>query len=286
MFKSFGSVTAILVVCTQLALAQSAALPPSPSQELNTVLMHATFLIAGQKKNEPTQAVFGTVFIMGIPIPNNPGVGQTVLVTADHVLDDIGTDEAVMLVRRKNADGSYATFDHHIRIREQGKPLYVHHKTADVAAMYIDLPNDVPVSVPPPDFLVDDKRVEDIDLHPGDEAFCLGFPLAASSPGGFPILRTGHIASYPLTPMRDVKAIYFDLFLDGANSGGPIYYYYTNRVINKTMNLGSVSQEILGLVTQQIHSSIPDFSNRPLNFGVIVPAPFISETIAMLPASP
>jgi len=104
--------------------------------------------------------------------------------------------------------------------------------------MYVDLPDDVPLTGLPPDFLSDDKRVEEIDLDPGDEAFCLGFPQAAWSPGGFPILRSGHIASYPLTPMKNVKEIYFDLFINGGNSGGPVYYSYTSRVFKGQAHLG------------------------------------------------
>ena len=91
----------------------------------------------------------------------------------------------VVLVRRRNADGTYTPFQHHIHIREQGKPLYVHHKTADVAAMYLGLPADVPISVPQPDFLVDDKTIEDIDLHPGDEVFVLDFPWRHLVRAGF-----------------------------------------------------------------------------------------------------
>jgi hypothetical protein len=35
--------------------------------------------------------------------------------------------------------------------------------------MYADLPNDVPMSGVPPEYLVDDKRLADIEVHPGDE---------------------------------------------------------------------------------------------------------------------
>jgi hypothetical protein len=184
-------------MCSSAALAEDVALPPSPSEEINTVFMHSTFRISGVSKSDPNKTSFGTVFIMGVPLKDNPKISSAVLVAANHVLNDIGTDEATLLVRRGNAEGTYTAYPYNIRIYERGKPLYVHHNTADVAAMYVDLPSDIPLTAVPPSFLVDDKILEDIDLHPGDEAFCLGFPLAASSPGGFPILCTGHIASYP-----------------------------------------------------------------------------------------
>jgi S1-C subfamily serine protease len=274
----------IFIICTSIAFGQGLITPPpSPSEEINTALMHAAFLMAGQSKKDQNRTSLGTVFIMGIPRQDAPGISRAVLVTAHHVLDDIGTDEAVILARRRNTDGTYVTFQHNIQIRTNGKPHYVKHETADVAAMYVPLPNDVPITALTPDFLADDKLVEDIGLHPGDETFCLGFPLGVSSPGGFPILRTGHIASYPLTPLKGIKQIYFDLFLYGGNSGGPIYYYYTNRSAKGVTHLG-IWQGILGLVTQQVQSR--EFADKPLNFGVIVPAPFIRETIHLLQEQP
>jgi trypsin-like peptidase len=259
--------------------------PPAPSEELNTILMHATFSILGQKRNEPGKVAFGTVFIMGIPFKSDPKTAHIVLVTAAHVLDDIGSDQATLMVRRKNDDGTYTAFPHMVPIRTNGHPLYVKHTSADVAAMYVDLPDEVPITGLPPDFLADDKRLEEIDLHPGDEAFVLGFPLFASGPGGFPILRSGHIASFPLTPMKNVKQFHFDLFIFGGNSGGPVYYSFVNRFFKGHIQLG-VFQGLLGLVIQETRSALPGFTDKALNFGVVVPAAFIRETIDMLPALP
>ena len=56
----------IFVMHVNVALGQIKETPPAPSDEINTVLMHATFLIAGKGK-DPTKTTFGTVFFMGIP---------------------------------------------------------------------------------------------------------------------------------------------------------------------------------------------------------------------------
>jgi hypothetical protein len=45
---------------------------PSPSEELNTLLMHATFLITGPAAGQPGRTSFGTVFVMGTPYKDNP----------------------------------------------------------------------------------------------------------------------------------------------------------------------------------------------------------------------
>jgi hypothetical protein len=146
--------------------------------------------------------------------------------------------------------------------------------------MFLPFPVEVPISgISAREFLMDDRKIGYIELHPGDEVFVLGFPLAAAGPGGFPILRFGRIASYPLTPMRQIREIYLDLFIAGGNSGGPVYFSYANRVIDGRTDHRRY-QGILGLVTQEAKSQL--FSDKSLNFGVIVSAPFIQETINKL----
>jgi S1-C subfamily serine protease len=299
LFKSL-IVSVALVSATMIAVAQSPPIlsptptetattivrPPAPSAELNTVLMHATFLITGPSSKVAGGSASGTIFIMGIPQKDDPKLASLVIVTAAHVLNDIAGDMATLLLRIKNDDGTYQAIPFEIPIRENGKPLYVKHPTADVVAMYAKLPSQVPISGLPPDTLATDQTLEDIDVHPGDEAFVLGFPLAVASPGGFPILRVGHIMSYPLTPMKKIGRIDFDLTIYPGNSGGPVYFSYANRVFKNSMHLGTLNQGILGLVIQETHSSIPQFASTPLNYGIVVPAPFIRETLEMLPPPP
>jgi hypothetical protein len=259
---------------------------PAPSEELNTLLMHATFRISGPSRSPPGATTFGTVFVIGIPSASHPKLAAAVMVTAAHVLDDIATDTATLMARRRNVDGTYTAFPYEFHIRDNQKPRYLEHPTADIAAMYIDLPIEVPITALPPQFLADDRLIEEIDLHPGDEVFCLGFPLAATAPGGFPILRTGHIASYPLTPMKTVGLIDLDLLLFGGNSSGPVYFSYSNRAIKGVTHLGGSMRGILGLVIQNINSGLPGYQGQSLNFGAIVPAVFIRETIDLLPPKP
>ncbi len=257
---------------------------PSPTDELNTLLMHSTFLIVGPTK-VPNQFTFGTVFLMGIPYKNDPKVAHIVIVTAAHVFEGINGDTATLQLRRRNADGTYATFPYQFQIRRNGQPLYVRHPTADVAAMYGDIPDDVPMTGLSPDSLVTDKTLDELEFHPGDEAHILGFPAMVSTPGGFPILRVGRIASYPLIPMKVVKQWAFDAHVFNGNSGGPVYFTSVNRFFKHSVHLGVV-QGVLGLVIQEGHSILSAFANRDLDYGVVVPAEFIKETLDMLPAPP
>ncbi len=255
------------------------------SDDLNTLLMHSTFLISGPKVGEPGKISFGTVFILGTPLKSHPKESAYTLVTAAHVLDSIAGDKATVQLRTHTREGTYRTFPYILPIRKDGQPLYVKHATADVAAMYIDFPDNVPISLLGTHFLADDTRLSDVELHPGDEAFCLGFPLAVSTPGGFPVLRTGHIASFPIIPARMVGSIVFDLLLYPGNSGGPVYYIYDNRIMRGGTHMGRW-EGILGLVSEQEKSTLPEFSDKPLDLGVIVPAYFIKQTLDKLPEPP
>jgi len=258
-------------------------LPAAPSDEINTLLMHATFLIYGKQKNHPDKIVTGTIFVMAVQNKDDAEHGVAVLITAAHVLDDIGDSIATLVVRRKNSDDTYAAYETKIPIRDNDRNLYVKHPSSDVAAMYVELPTDVNITGLPLSFLADDKKIEELDLHPGDEVFCLGFPLATSTFGGFPILRKGYLASYPLTPTKLIGKIGIDLPIFGGNSGGPIYFYYTNRVVHGSMQLGTWQRGVLGLVTQSTNSPFPEYKDERLGFGIMVPAVFIRETIDLLP---
>ena len=273
----------ILAIAPATVFAQEQrTLPQAPGDEINTVLMHSTFRISGPSKEVPGATTSGTVFVLGIPSKANPQIAHLVMVTAAHVLGGIDGPTATLRVRRRRTDGTYQAFDVPLRIRENKQPLYVQHQHADVAAMYVKLPDVVPISLISISALADDALLNSIHIHPGDEVFCLGFPLGATGPGGFPILRSAHIASYPVTPMKAVQHIELDMYVLRGNSGGPVYFYLQNRTYGGVSHAG-LRQGILGLVVQGTNSATPEYEGTSLNFGVIVPAPFIKETIAMLP---
>ncbi len=205
-------------------------------------------------------------------------IAPAILVSAAHVLDDIAGETASLLVRRPNSDGTYAAFSHIIRIRHAGAPLYVKHAEVDVAALPVDLPDDVVITGLSPEFLADDEIAK--TFHPGDQIFCLGFPLSVATPGGFPILRMGYIASYPLTPLRFVKQIELDISLFPGNSGGPAYFFFPDA--RRDGPPQTPSHGLLGLVVQSDRYSGPEFGNRSVTFGVILPAPFIRDAIELL----
>jgi len=264
----------------------------SSALDINIQLMESTFKITGISKKEPTKAVIGTVFIIGLPLknqlgqPGQPRQAYNVLVTAAHVLDDISGDDAIIFLRTKESDGSFKKFAHQIKIRDKGKPYYVKHDNADVAAMYVKIPPEIKIPLISTDLLADDNIFEKYEIHPGDELLCLGYPLIAeANTAGFPILRSGKISSYPITPKKTVKTFLFDFNIFGGNSGGPVYMSYKERYYGNLYHLADNIQYIAGLVSEQVNA-LHEFNDQPLALAKVVPAQFIKETINLLPENP
>lgn len=144
-----------------------------------------------------------------------------------------------------------------------------------------------------PRFLADDRFYADADIHSGDRLFALGFPFGCEADNaGFPILRNGAIASYPLTPTKVRNTFLLDLEVFRGNSGGPVYFYERNRLIKenwpKTFDLcqimGLISEEkILTERVQTLYETKDEM--HPINVAVVVHASLIRETIEMLPPS-
>jgi len=250
--------------------------------ELNTVLMHSTFKIQGEDS-------IGTAFILGKPLRNESRRAHYVLITAGHVLEKMKGNSAILFLRKKRGN-SFEKISHLLPIRKGNKNLWVKHPDVDVAAMYVNLPVDIDIALLLTDMLADDDIFEKQKIHPGDELFCLGYPLSLeANPAGFPILRSGKIASYPIIPAKETKSFLFDFEVFPGNSGGPVYFVQSGRTIGRRMIVATV-QFIAGLViqesiaTEKIKSLYGEqYIKHPLALAKVIHALFIKETINLLP---
>lgn len=250
---------------------------PAQEIELNTVLMESTFKIQGIAKIDPKLSSIGTVFFIGRPTKHKTE-SYYVLVTAAHVLDDISGDTATIFLREPITKGFFKRLPYTFSIRDKGRNLYTRHPTADVAVMYFQMPIKDPFAILDDTFLTTDERIKELELHPGDELICLGYPLGAEANDmGFPILRSGRIASYPLLPTKVRGSFLFDFMVFPGNSGGPVYFAYETRRIGPAIKYGGL-MGIIGLLSQQA-----SMGNEPLKIGSVVPATFIREAIELLP---
>lgn len=271
--------------------------------EINTTLMHYTYRIEGPT-GKPNEVAYGTGFIMGIPDPNRPGKGRMVLVTAAHVLEKVSGEKASIHLRQKLADGRFNKVPYELQIRGSDKPLWVRHPSVDVAVMKVVLPAFVSkqsdaITGLSTDLLADDNMIEKYEIHPGDQLCCLGYPLGAeANEFGFAILRSGRIASYPLTPAKETKSFLYDFAVFQGNSGGPVYFVDRGRYYGGTIHMAETIQFVAGIVTEEKYQperSIKIIENtrdklryefeerrERLELAVVVPAHFIKETLTLL----
>lgn len=250
--------------------------------DIATALMRSTFKIQGTISA-------GTGFLVGKPMATDPQRAFYVLVTAAHVLDQIKEDTATLHFRERRGSG-FARLPVSIPIRSSGTPLWKKHPDVDVAAMFVQVPNVADVQLVSMSLLATDETLQKLEVHPGDELLVLGFPYGAeANEAGFPILRSGRIASYPLTPTKDVKSFLLDFNVFAGNSGGPVFMLHENRVYAGGTHIG-VTQFIAGLVSQEqnvterIKSLTEELiKTHKLSLGVVIHARFIEELVRSLP---
>jgi S1-C subfamily serine protease len=262
-----------------------AAPPPQKPIELHSVMMEATIKIVGPADLAKPQLVrTGTGFVVGRPVPDQPNRSYFVLVTAAHVFRDIQGENAVLIVRTKAETGPYQRREHPIRIRIGSSPLWTEHPDSDVAVMYVALPDNVALQPIPDEFLATDSDFTKWEFHPGDEVFTVGYPHGfEANEFGFPVLRSGRIASFPLAPAAALKNFKVDFSVFGGNSGGPIYINQLGRQYGNSYNIDERVFRVLGLVSQQISLTA---TGERLNVAVVVHAHFIRGAIALLPPHP
>ncbi|MCF6222177.1 MAG: serine protease [Flavobacteriaceae bacterium] len=251
--------------------------------ELNTALMNSTFKIKGLNGS------YGTAFILEKPVNSETKKKQFVLITADHVLREMKGDSAILFLRWKINNTEYKKLNYKIKIRDNGEQSWVNHDSADVAALYVTLPKNIHFKFLNIGMIGTDKLYEKINIHPGDQFLCLGFPLGQeSNKYGFPIVRRGILSSYPITPGKQVGNYLLDIKIFKGNSGGPVYFVQSGRTYRGEMHI-ETTQFIAGLISKervkitQIKSAYKtSVEAQQLDLAEVVPGVFIIETIAKL----
>lgn len=211
--------------------------------DVSTILMRSTYKIQDGKS-------LGTVFIMGEPSPDMPGKLYYVLITAAHVLEGMKSDVATIHLRKQEGE-KFSKLLYPLQIKKDGKSLWIKHPDVDIAAMRVKLPKEADVPLISTNLIETDEIPEQFQVHLGDQLLVLGFPYGAeANVTGFPILRSGRIASYPLIPTKINKTFLLDFEVFKGNSGGPALFYSENRVYGGGTHIGNI-QFIMGIVSQE-----------------------------------
>ncbi len=216
----------------------------------------------------------GTGFLVSNPGPD--GTPRVVLITANHVFEKMKGDKATIGFRVQQSDGSWRYAPEKLAIRSGGRELWTHHAVRDVAAIEIVAPPAFAKAAIPLAWLGGDDAMTRYALEPGDEMMTLGFPqgLSANS-AGFPILRAGKVASYPLGPSNAFPTFLLDFHVFPGNSGGPVFL--EARTDSKAVSDGAAPHVIAGMLTQEV-----EVGNENLGIGIVTQARYVRETLAML----
>ena len=251
--------------------------------DLSAQLMQATVQLE-QPLGDGTRTV-GTGFLISEAGPD--GTPRTILVTANHVFDKMPNANARIGYRIANADGSWSYSPQPLKIRDgAGHPLWTHHPSRDVAAITITAPPAFAKAAIPEDYLATDDTFSKYQVGAGDEMMALGFPRGlAANPAGFPILRAGRVASYPIAPAKIFPTFLLDFAVFPGNSGGPIFMSGPARhAPGEATDQGRPDVEfIAGLLTQQV-----ELNSERLDIGIVTNAKYIRETLALIkdPSAP
>ncbi|QTC92648.1 trypsin-like serine peptidase [Brevundimonas goettingensis] len=259
---------------------------PAPPQAPAAVARHWDLTVglinATVQLDQPTGAetrTVGTGFLIDAPKPD--GTPRIVMVTAGHVLEKMPDPDMRVGWRIAQADGSWKFDPQPLEIRnEAGTPLWTTLEGRDVAVMAVEVPETFARAAIPLAWLADAETFDALDVGPGDELLALGFPRGLSSNrAGFPILRVGRVASYPLTPVSAFPTFLMDFTVFPGNSGGPIFWTPTAR-----RRPGATEPEhpfIAGMLSQEVI-----VGTERLELGVVVQAQYIREAIALLDRAP
>jgi hypothetical protein len=259
-------------------------------------LINATVQIEQDLGNN-TKTV-GTAFLVSAPTPD--GRPRTVLVTAGHLFDRMPKPEARIGWRLGSSVGDWRYAPGPLAIRMQGpqsldagesatqassppvsmndgRPLWVRHPSQDIAAIAIQAPPEFVKAAIPVAWLADERTFTAHNVRPGDEMMALGFPRGLSSNrAGFPILRWGRVASYPLTPVSSFPTFLLDFRVFDGNSGGPVFMADPDRGAPGAKD-GGAAYFVAGVLIKQVESR-----GDRLEIGVVVHAKHVREAIAML----
>lgn len=199
------------------------------------------------------------------------------MVTANHVLAQMTGDHCVLVTRKQNEDGAFERLEVRVPIRHKEKKLWTQHASHDLAAL--PLPESVKVDSLPWDCLASEQSLADV--HAGDAVRLAVYPeRSEANEAGFPVLRGGCIASYPLLPVNSNPKFLVDTASWKGDSGGP--------VMHTTLRSASGGPLVVGLVhgMRNITDTVIDsrFTERrthyPLDISEVIHAALVRELLA------
>lgn len=207
------------------------------------------------------------------------------LVTAAHVFEKMNGDECQIVLREKGADGVWTKKETPLKIRAGDKPLWVKHPALDVAALKLDLPADQLTGALEFDWIASESAIRSGALKSADEVWILCYPAKMAANGaGFPVLRRGSVATYPLDVTKENQTYLVDFSTFGGDSGG-LVIIRSDRVADRKRRPLVVGM-VLGQHRETTKTKSPieeRTTHRSLGLAIVVHAEFIRQTIDRIP---
>lgn len=217
-------------------------------------------------------ATSGTGWFVAVPGPDGP---RHVLVTANHVFEAMKTPECSIVYRAPAKKGEFVRREVKLPIRDGDKARWVRHPELDVAVIPVTIPAGVDAQPFPYDRIADESWTATRKVRTGQDVFVPCFPFRLeTNPSGWPVLRKGSLATYPLTPAAAAKTMLVDYAHFEGDSGSPVVAYPKNEPL------------VVGLVFALMRNSstiTTPFEERkthfPLDLAIAVQSPFVRDTI-------
>lgn len=186
--------------------------PPARSDQAAEKLVLATYKLANEAS---------TASGMVVRRQTEDGKAQCFLLTAHHVFEQMKGDSCLLVSRTCREGGTFQRQDIQVPIRENGNPSWKKHADHDLAVIL--LPDSINVEALPFDSLATEELLAEVRV--GDAVRLAVFPERVEANGaGFPILRGGSIASYPLVPVKSHPTFLIDTTSWTGDSGGPVIH--------------------------------------------------------------
>jgi hypothetical protein len=210
---------------------------------------------------------------------------QVIIVTARHVFERMGGEQAILVLRTVHGDGSFTRRDFPVKIRNGVEPLWTHHPKMDVAVLPVALPDDILARPIDFDSLADEAALKSAGVHVGGEVLVLTYPMRnEANLAGFALARHASIASYPLMPIRLVDGFKLDFNTFAGDSGGPAFMSDPRH-----KEAGGNTPLVLGIVISQLREDEKTVLMNEertvhvsMDLGNVVYAQFARETIQRL----
>lgn len=248
-----------------IVIAMSMAAAAAAATDASLAALEATVRLHGGGKS-------GTAFLVALPAD-----GPRLLVSAAHTFENMAGDSGTIVARSPAADGRWQRSEVAITIREGDKPLWVRHQTADVAVLPWTPPEGVGVVAFPFERLATAAAFDAGEVRVGQRVRVACYPAQTeANAAGWPVLRTGAIATHPLAPAAGLERFFVDYSHYGGDSGAAVVRDDGGEPLVVGVVVAMQRQ------TDRVTSPFEEKTvHTPLGLAITVPSSLVHETIEL-----